>query len=75
VPGPQGPKGGGADYFEFMQSVPSTKWVVAHGLGRYPSVTVTDSSGDTGIGGVQYVDANNLILSFGAPFAGSAYLI
>jgi hypothetical protein len=60
--------------FEFDQPTPSNEWSIAHNLGKFPTVAVTDSSGNAGIGSVRYVDANNLILSFGAPFAGTAYL-
>lgn len=60
--------------FEFYQPTPSAEWSIAHNLGKFPTVAVTDSAGNAGIGSVHYVDANNLVLSFGAPFAGTAYL-
>ena len=55
------------------QSVASAVWSVTHDLGRYPSVTVVDSSGAEVKGDVQYTSANTLEIRFSAPFAGKAY--
>jgi hypothetical protein len=71
IPGPAGPP---AVTFIFTQSSPSSTWTIAHGLDRYPSVTVVDSTDREVEGDVQYIDANNLIVSFSAPFSGVAYL-
>lgn len=60
--------------FEFDQPTPSTEWSIAHNLGKFPSVSVVDSAGHLGLGSTRYVDSNNVILSFAAPFAGKAYL-
>ena len=74
VPGPQGPPGSTGSTFTYIQASPSNTWHIAHNLGRYPSVTVVDSSGDVVEGDVDYVDANTLVATFNAPFAGDAYL-
>ena len=67
--------GGGSDAnFEFDQMSASATWVIAHSLGKYPSVTVVDSSGAVVEGYVDYTDANTLTVSFSAAFAGTAYL-
>lgn len=58
----------------FTQTSPSTTWSIVHNLGRNPSVTVIDSGGTEIITDVQYVDANNLQITFGAPTSGKAYL-
>jgi hypothetical protein len=61
--------------FTFTQSTPSASWVVVHNLGFYPSVTVTDSSGNWVIGGVHHDSLNQVTLTFSAGFSGSARLI
>lgn len=75
-PGERGPAGpAGADaFFTFTQPTPSNEWPITHGLGKFPSVSVVDSAGHLGLGSTRYVDSNNVILSFAAPFAGKAYL-
>ena len=52
----------------------SASWVIAHNLGKIPSVTVQDNSGNTVFGDVTYTDANNLTITFNTAFAGTAYL-
>jgi hypothetical protein len=60
--------------FTFTQSTPSASWTIAHGMGKHPSVTVTDSSGAWVVGDVFYIDANTLRIDFSGGFSGSAYL-
>lgn len=67
--------GGGSDkYFLFTQSSPSTTWSINHNLAKNPSVTVVDSAFTWCIGDIDYIDTNNLTVSFSAAFAGYAYL-
>ena len=66
--------GGTSTTYPFDQAYASTTWTIAHGLGKYPAVTVVDSSGDTVEGDVKYIDANSLTIGFSAAFAGTAYL-
>lgn len=61
-------------YYRHTQGVPQVEWFIAHGLGRNPSVTVTDSAGTVVEGRVQYVDTNNIIVTFSAAFSGYAEL-
>lgn len=56
------------------QAVPAATWTVAHGLGKCPGVTVVDSAGDQVVGAVSYPDANTVVITFSAAFAGTAYL-
>jgi hypothetical protein len=79
--GPQGPTGpagrdgsGGDTHYAHDQSVASASWVITHNLGKYPSVTITDSAGDEVEGEVRYNGVNSLTVKFSAPFAGKAYL-
>jgi hypothetical protein len=52
----------------------SSSWVIPHNLGKMPSVTVIDGSGNRVHGDVSYTDLNNLTITFNTAFAGSAYL-
>ena len=52
----------------------SASWVIAHNLGKIPSVTVQDGSGNRVHGDVSYTDLNNLTITFNIAFAGTAYL-
>lgn len=79
--GPAGPRGlrgpSGADgdkSYRHAQSVAAAVWTIAHGLGKYPSVTVLDSAGDQCEGDLSYVDTDSLTLTFQAGFAGAAFL-
>lgn len=75
-PGPQGPVGPpGADAtYTHTQGAPSASWSITHGLGKYPSVTVVDSSGSEVEGDVTYLSNAQVLVSFSAPFSGVAYL-
>lgn len=56
------------------QMTPAATWTIAHGLGRFPSVTIVDSGGSVVTGQVTYTDANTVTAVFSAAFAGKAYL-
>lgn len=64
--------------FEFayihVQSQASSTWNVTHNLNKYPSVTIVDSAETEVIGDVQYIDSNNLTITFTAAFSGKVYL-
>jgi hypothetical protein len=49
-------------------------WNLEHNLGRFPAVQVVDTAGSVVIGDIQYVDQNNITITFSAPFQGTAYL-
>lgn len=66
--------GGGDKNFVFNQGMPSTFWQIQHNLDKYPSVTVIDSSGEVMEGAVDYVDKDNLTITFSAGFSGKATL-
>jgi hypothetical protein len=73
--GDQGPAGADADLnYTHLQAVPSATWSVTHNLGKHPGVDVVDTSGNTCIGDVHYIDDNSLLITFSAPFSGEAYL-
>ena len=59
--------------FVYNQVTPATTWTVQHGLNKFPSITVVDTAKSVVVGNYTYVDNNNVILEFSAPFAGKAY--
>lgn len=66
--------GGGSDAsYLHEQTAPSATWTVTHMLGKYPSVTVVDSSHDEVVGSVNHVSINQTVISFSAAFAGRAF--
>ena len=75
--GPAGPPGiqGTADLnYQHDQMTASDIWLVTHNLGKYPSVTIIDSSGSVCEGHVEYISALQLSITFSSAFAGMAYL-
>lgn len=59
--------------YRHVQSVATDEWVVHHGLGFIPNVTVVDSSGRTVIGAIEHIDENELVVRFNAPFGGTIH--
>lgn len=64
----------GDNHYEHVQDVSSASWVIAHNLGKKPSVVIQDGSGNTVYGDIVYTDDNNLTLNFTVAFTGVAYL-
>ena len=62
------------DTYIHEQNVASNTWVIVHGLGKYPSVTVVDSGNTVVVGHVAYDSPNQITLTFEASFSGKAYL-
>ena len=60
--------------FLYTQKESLEVWDINHNLNKYPSVTVIDSSGSEVIGEVEYIDKNNLKISFKGGFKGTATL-
>jgi len=60
-------------FYKFVQGVPSASWSVNHNLNKRPAVTVVDSAFREVIGNVEYIDDNNVLLTFSDPFSGEAY--
>ncbi|MEG1757797.1 MAG: hypothetical protein RR235_04985 [Oscillospiraceae bacterium] len=70
----QGADGKGDKTFTFNQAVPEKVWTVLHSMGKYPSVSVSDSAGTVVFGEVSYTDVNSIKIVFASAFAGTAYL-
>ena len=66
--------GGGDKNFVYTQPTPSLVWNVVHNLDKYPSVSVVDSAGTTVFGNVQYINVNELTITFKGAFSGKAYI-
>ncbi len=69
--------GGGAGqdvHYTFNQRVPAEVWNIAHNMNKFPSVSIVDSGGNVVIGNIDYVDRNNVQVTFNGAFSGSAYL-
>lgn len=62
----------GAD-LSYSQSFNASVVVVAHNLGKFPSVTVINSAGDEVEGGVVHNSLNQLTLTFSGSFVGTVY--
>ena len=65
---------GGDKNYVHTQISASATWTVSHDLGKFPSVTIVDSGETVVIGNIDYVDLNNLTITFSAAFGGKAYL-
>ena len=74
IKGDTGAAGLSGASFVFNQMSASQTWVINHNLGRFPSVTVVDSSGTRVYGQEQYIDSNNVTITFTSPFSGQAFL-
>jgi hypothetical protein len=61
-------------FYTHVQTIPAVEWEVQHDLEKYPSVTVTLPSGQVGMADVQYIDNNNLIITFAGEETGKAYM-
>ena len=61
-------------FYQHTQAAASLTWVVEHNLNKYPSVTVTLSTGQVGYGDVTYIDENNLTITFSGANSGKAYM-
>ena len=70
---PSGGTGGPVAYVHHQDTV-AASWIVVHGLGFFPNVTVIDSSGATCEGDVAHIDSSTLTIQFSGAFTGTAYL-
>ena len=59
--------------FVYEQNLPSSVWNVKHDLGKFPAVSVVDSAGTEVVGAIDYIDENNVTLTFVGAFSGKAF--
>ena len=60
--------------FVHDQAIPSDIWTITHNLGKFPSVSVVDTQKTIYWGNVEYINSNQLKVTFSAAFAGQAFL-
>jgi len=68
------PSGFGDLHYTHTQSSPSAVWSITHNLGKHPSVTVQDTTGNEVENQVEHIDLNSLVVTFSAAFSGRADL-
>lgn len=71
---PVSTEAGGDKTYIHKQVIASNTWEITHNLYKYPSVSVVDTGGNAVIGDVEYTSLNTLVITFTAPFSGTAYL-
>ena len=67
-------KSPGDKHYTHEQGMPSKTWNVSHGLNKYPTAAAVDTAQTVVIGKIDYIDLNNLTITFNASFSGEAYL-
>ena len=60
--------------YEHDQGTPALVWTINHNLDKKPSASAVDSAGTVVFGQIDYIDENNLTITFNAAFSGYAYL-
>lgn len=58
--------------YVYNQTEATDTWVVVHNLGKYPAVTIIDSSGAEVIGDIYYDNLNQVTITFVGAFKGTA---
>ena len=60
--------------FIYTQSSASSVWNITHNLDKYPSVSVVDTANTVVYGDVNYINANEITITFTNTFSGKAFL-
>jgi len=60
--------------FEHDQGMPSSLWSIQHDLDKYPSCVAVSSNGTTVMGEINFINRNNLTITFSSSFSGKAFL-
>ena len=74
IQGPTGPQGPAGFTYTHNQLLPAQVWTIAHGQNNYPAVTLDVLGKGVSTAKMDYTDANTVTITFGAPYAGKAYL-
>ena len=61
-------------HYTHDQGLPSTIWNINHGLNKFPAVVVVDTAGSVVVGQIQYIDLDNITITFNASFSGEAFV-
>lgn len=62
------------EYYVHTQILAASVWDINHNLGKKPTVVVVDSGDNVVLGDIEYVDNDNVLLTFTVDFGGKAYL-
>lgn len=57
-------------HYQTSINVPSKAWSIEHQLNKYPAVTVINNDNREVIGDIEYIDLNNIKITFSAEFSG-----
>lgn len=60
-------------FFLYEQVNPEATWVITHNLNKRPAVVVVDSAENVVVGEVEYINDNQVTLTFAGAFSGKAY--
>jgi hypothetical protein len=60
--------------FVFTQPTPAAVWTINHDLDKFPSVTSVNNNNIQAYGAIEYIDKNNLTITFSGGFSGKAYM-
>lgn len=66
--------GGSGDKNYTMNFTMQSQLTINHSLQKYPSATIINSAGDEVEGNINYIDINNMQISFTSPFSGRVTL-
>jgi hypothetical protein len=69
------PPTGNNNYFLYNQTLPLATWTINHSFGRFPSVTVIDSTGFAIITDIEYPNNSMVVVTFAQPTTGKALLV
>lgn len=72
--GVPGSLGASDNTYVHTQSSSSATWNINHSMNKYPCVFSFDSSEDQVFGEIEYVDTNNVVITFSQSISGTAYL-
>jgi hypothetical protein len=56
--------------YVYEQLNPTNSWTINHGLNKRPSVNITDLDNNIVYGDIQYVNDNQVTITFNKPFTG-----
>lgn len=65
---------GGDKNYIHNQIAPNNVWTITHNLGKFPSVTISDSTDRIVIGDIHFINNNEIQIFFKGAFSGKAYL-
>ena len=65
---------GSDKHYTFNQVAASSTWSITHNLNKKPSVSIVDSAENNVYGDIEYINENQLTITFNSAFSGKAYL-